>query len=161
MKRPKRHQSRVQIRCDHHKKRAKMLREVHDEFCKASLEDRRILVDQIEFKENVIQELLRKLGCVRRKEETCQQIINRAINIDFRRCEAGFYAIELRFNGDFMGGISRYGEPLEYVAERVARDIQHQIASSKFIETARQNERQQYMANVRRAYQGGEWIDGE
>lgn len=93
--------------------------------------------------------------------ESARKIIERAATIDFRRCESGYYEISVRFNGDFMGGMSRYGEPLEYVAERVARDIQHQIASSKFIETARQNERQQYMANVRRAYQGGEWIDGE
>jgi hypothetical protein len=138
-----------------------MLREMYDEYVTRSTGDRMILVDQLQFKENIIQELHRKLDCGRRKEETCQQIINRAINIDFRRCQAGYYAIELRFNGDFMGGISRYGELLEHVAERVARDIQHQIASSKFIETAKMNERQQYMANVRRAYQGGEWIDGE
>jgi hypothetical protein len=86
---------------------------------------------------------------IRKLEETCQQIINRAINIDFRRCESGYYAIELQFNGDFMGGISRFGEPLQYVAERVARDIQHQIASSKFIETARQNERRRMESDMR------------
>jgi hypothetical protein len=55
----------------------------------------------------------------------------------------------LRFNGDFMGGISRFGEQLEYVAERVARDIQRQIASSKFIETAWQNERRRMESDMR------------
>jgi hypothetical protein len=138
-----------------------MLQEVHDEYYRASMEDRRILAIQIDFKNNMIASLKQQIEQVKKTVECCQQIINRAINIDFRRCEAGYYAIELRFNGDFMGGISRYGELLEHVAERVAREIQHQIASSKFIETARQNERRQYMANVRRAYQGGEWIDGE
>ena len=161
MRRPKRHQSRVQIRCDHHKKRAKFLSEAYDDLAKEINRCEANSLEAVKSRDKIIQNLTAQLDRVKKLEETCQQIINRAINIDFRRCEAGFYAIELRFNGDFMGGISRYGEPLEYVAERVARDIQHQIASSKFIETARQNERQQYMANVRRAYQGGEWIDGE
>jgi len=93
--------------------------------------------------------------------EMAQKIIDRAATIDFRRCESGYYAIEVRFNGDFMGGISRHGEVQEYVADRVAHDIRNQIALSKFIETAKANERREYMANVRRAYQGGEWIDGD
>lgn len=150
MRRPKRHQSKSQLRCEHHKKRAQWLEQV---YCESKL-------DIVALKRK-LDLLVSKLERVEAREERAQRIIERASTIDFNRCENGYYQISVRFNGDFMGGISRYGEDLRYIAQHVARQIEHEIASSKFVETAKMNERRQYMANVRRAYQGGEWIDGE
>lgn len=126
-----------------------MIRELHEEYVTRATEDRMILVGQLEFKEEMIQELIRKSDCARRQVEMANKIIERARTIDFERNEGGRYAITVTFNGDFMGGISRYGEPLEYIAERVARDIQREIATSRFVETADQNERRRMASDMR------------
>lgn len=156
MRRPKRHKSKTQ-----------QVRQLKEQLEKESEAARglSLTIGQIartaeEWKQKALA-LEQQIQKNKKETESAQKIIERAATIDFRRCESSYYAIEVRFNGDFMGGISRHGEVQEYVADRVARDIRNQIASSKFIETAKANERREYMANVRRAYQGGEWIDGE
>ena len=90
---------------------------------------------------NANSELNRELALVKTENLTCQKIIERAATIDFNRCENGYYQISVTFNGDFMGGMSRFGEDMRYIAQDVARRIEHEIASSKFVETARMNER--------------------
>lgn len=161
MRRPKRHQSRVQQRCDRLNGKIKDLARMCSELGVRLESTEDAYRGFIDTRDRKIEELLYQLERVRERTETCKRIIERAATIDFNRCENGYYQISVRFNGDFMGGISRYGEDMRYIAERVARQIEHEIASSKFVETAKMNERRQYMANVRRAYQGGEWIDGE
>ena len=89
-------------------------------------------------------ELTMKIRKQQYSEETVRiagGIIERAATIDFNRCENGYYDISVRFNGDFMGGMSRFGEDMRYIAQDVARRIEHEIASSKFVDTARMNER--------------------
>lgn len=143
MRRPKRHQSKAQIRCEHHRKRAKYLSEAYDDLAKEYRRADINILHAINRRDEEIRDLTVKLDHARRKERLVDEIINRAATIDFDRCENGYYQISLTFNGDFMGGISRYGEVQRHVARRVAEQIEHEIASSKFVESARQNYRQQ------------------
>lgn len=137
MKRPKRHKSKTQQRCEHYRKLCDMLFQHHEEYVDKSNDDRDGLVHQIE-------SLKRELSLRKEEQATCHKIIEKAAEIDFRYCDNGFYALEVRFNGDFMGSISRYGEPREYVAQHVARQIEHQILTSRFIESAKANRRREY-----------------
>ena len=130
MRRPKRHQSKVQQRCEFI--RAKM---------KWASERIAHLEERLHGVRNANSELNRELALVKTENLTCQKIIDRAATIDFNRCENGYYQISVTFNGDFMGGMSRFGEDMRYIAQDVARRIEHEIASSKFVETARMNER--------------------
>lgn len=140
MRRPKRHQSKRALLMQH-----QILRERHrwmdQEYCR-----RREELVALYKKVQLISSELRE----RQKQfEMAQKIVDRAAMIDFERCENGYYQISLTFNGDFMGGISRHGEVQRHVARRVAEQIEHEIASSKFVESARQNYRQQMEREVR------------
>lgn len=150
MRRPKRHQSKLQQRCEHLRAKVKWLSEKF--IC---------LVGKLAEARTGNAELAREIAIIKAKNQTAQKIIERAATIDFRRCQSGYYAIEVTFNGDFMGGISRHGQLQEFVAKHVAETIEHQIRSSKFIETAIARERREYQTRVRRAYQGGEWINDD
>jgi hypothetical protein len=108
----------------------------------ASLEKRHVDVRNINHALN--EELQQERSRFKSEQAACQKIIEKAAEIDFRYCDNGFYALEVRFNGDFMGSISRYGEPREYVAQHVARQIEHQILTSRFIESAKANRRREY-----------------
>jgi len=104
MRRPKRHQSKREI-CERYKQ------------CKSKnqvlLEIKREREKDIGVLDRRIKELTYQLDRVRERDDICRKIIERAATIDFRRCETGFYAVEVRVNCDFMGGIRRHGEVQE------------------------------------------------
>lgn len=137
MRRPKRHKSKTQRRCDHYRKLCDMILTQHTEYVDKAAEETASLTSKMK-------SLQRELSLLKTEQIACQKIIEKAAEIDFRYCDNGFYALEVRFNGDFMGSISRYGEPREYVAQHVARQVENQILTSRFIESAKANRRREY-----------------
>ncbi len=64
--------------------------------------------------------------------------IRRLSDIQFERVEQqhGRYRVSVTFDSRMLSGPSMYDDELRFVAHRVAREIEHEIASSKFVRSA-------------------------
>lgn len=70
------------------------------------------------------------------ERQTVQRLIARLADTEYRR-DAGEYAITVRFSGTLFGS---YADETRYIAQNVARQVEREIATSKFIKAANDHE---------------------
>lgn len=79
------------------------------------------------------------------------EIVERGSRVDFDRDhKSGHYQVTVRFDPNMMGGLNRYATDM--IAEYVARDVHREIASCRFIESAKQREREREEYRLHQAY---------
>ena len=76
-------------------------------------------------------------------KEAVDEIIRKASRVGFDRVEGNRYSLRIDFDAGFMGGYSR-SEELQLIAERVAYQVEREIASTRFVQSAYELERERY-----------------
>lgn len=79
-----------------------------------------------------------ELAAARRQ---ANEIISRCSDIDFRRDRGPVFVVTIMFDVRMMSGHATQDE-LRYIARVVGSDVEAEIASSKFVESANQHDRE-------------------
>ena len=76
-----------------------------------------------------------------RRTEKVQSLLEKIAkthwHYDYR---GGSYAVQIMLNPDVLGGVSMYRDDLRFLAQRIGRQVEREIASGHFVQAAYQSE---------------------